>query len=156
MLVPAILIGVLACTDKSREYTTNVAETGRQVLDTPFHFLLEVPDYIPERLAHQSDMSSAWGHLVLARKTEGTLAVAAVRAKLIEAARPKRWTLTDHFEDIEEPDLARYGMASRPEDLALTLSKGEGKQGPPTRYGCRVWIAPDGRRIVVAYRVDGE
>ena len=151
-----MMSGSLAFADSSREYTTNVVKTGKQVLDTPFHFLLTMPDYIPERLANQSDMSSAWGHLVLARKANGSLTVAVVRAKLIKAARQKGWISTDRFEDIEEPDLSRYGMSSRTEDLALTLTKGEEKQGPPTRYGCRVWIAPDGRRIVIAYRVDGE
>jgi hypothetical protein len=146
----------LACTDKPHEYTTNVADTGRQVLDTPFHFLLSVMEYPPERLVHQADMSSAWGHLVLARKEEGSPPVVDVRAKLLEIAQLQGWEATDHLDDIEQPDLARYGMKSRSEDLTLMLTKGEEKPGPPTRYGCRVWIAHDGRRVVVAYRVDGE
>jgi hypothetical protein len=134
----------------------NVAETGKQVLDTPFHFLLELPDYPPEHLTNDSDMTSAWGHVVLARKGAGTIGVLAVRATLLEAARRAGWTPTDEVADIEQPDLTQYGMAKSKEDLTLMLTKGDKKQNPPTRYGCRVWIAPDGRRVVVAYRVDGE
>ena len=39
--------------------TSNDAAHAREVLETPFHFLLGIADYEPDQLSHNADMFSA-------------------------------------------------------------------------------------------------
>jgi hypothetical protein len=151
-----LLFLLVSCSKESREYTSNVGATARSVLDTPFHFLLEFPDYEPSGLTHNGDLFSAWGRLALQRKVENRIAHDAVRERLVLAAKKAGWRPVTELSDMEQPDLDHYGFASRKEDLAIIRNDSSRDQNPPTRYSCRIWISDDVRQIVAGYRVDTE
>ena len=138
------------------EYTEGVPATARELLDTPFHFLLRVPGYRASKLVNDSDMFSAWGELLLLRNDGKRITRPEARKELLRSARNAGWRPAGEVPDVETPDLQRYGIAQPKEDLAVTKTAALRGQNPPTRYGCRIWISDNGGEIVAAYRVDGE
>jgi len=151
-----VLVNVWSCTQESPIKAENVASEARKVLETPFHFLLRIPDYEPKRLVHDADMFSAWGELELERKGGTGPTRLAARERLLSAARNAGWRPTKDLADLESPDLERYGIGHTVEDLAISQTASLRGQKPPTRYSCRIWISDSGSLIVAAYRVDGE
>jgi hypothetical protein len=101
---------------------------------------------------------SAWGELTLVRKFGNQVTRAAVRERLLHAAGDSvsGWEQVDDLPDVESPDLRRYGIIDKKEDLALTETSALPGQNPPTHYSCRIWISDKGDLIVISYRVDGE
>jgi hypothetical protein len=146
-----------ACDEKSHVETKNVAADAVKILDKPFHFLLKIPRYEPNRLTHDADMFSAWGELSLIRKGEAPNNSTAVREELVHAAKAAGWFVAKDLPVVDSPDLKHYGLPEqKKEDLAFAQTASLPGQKPPTRYSCRIWISSDGRLILAAYRVDGE
>ena len=138
------------------EYTKQVPAAAREVLDTPFHFLLRLPGYEASKLVNDADLFSAWGELLLVRKADSRVTRSEARTELLRSARRAGWRRARELPDVVTPDLERYGIVQPKEDLAMAETAASPGQNPLTRYGCRIWISDDGRLIVAAYRVDGE
>lgn len=151
-----LLAHAQSCSQRPQEETENVPATARKVLDTPFHFLLGIPEYEPNRLVHDADLFSAWGYLALVRKPGSDTTREAARRKLLRAATQAGWKPTKELFEVESPDLDHYGIHQSKEDLAFVKTASLRGQNPPTRYSCRIWISDSGSLIVAAYRVDGE
>jgi hypothetical protein len=135
--------------------TTEIPADAGKVLEPPFHFLLTLPGYKPDRLVHDSDMFSTWGELALV-PSHGTSSTRSVlHQKLLRAAKDAGWSSAAELPEVETPDLRRYGITDQKEALALEKALASHNQNPPTRYSCRIWIASDGGFIVTSYRVDG-
>jgi hypothetical protein len=145
-----------SCAKEPKLETDNVAVRAREALDTSFYWLLSITDYEPDRFAHDADMFSAWGELALAQKHGNRLTPEQVRERVLRAARGEGWTRAKGLPEVETPNLEYYLITHQQEDLAVSKTSSLRSQNPPTRYSCRIWISEDGRRVVVAYRVDGE
>ncbi len=129
-------------------------DAAQKVLETPYHFLLKLPEHREVQLTHASDIFSTWGQLVFTADHHSTRTIILERLK--KDAQKAGWQLVDQLNDVETPDLSRFGIAARAEDLALQQSSALPHQNPPTRYGCRIWISEDGNLIIASWRVDGE
>ena len=151
-----LLLNIESCTEEPKTQARNDAAHAREVLETPFHFLLGIANYEPDGLSHNADMFSAWGELALARKHGSQPTRAAIRERTLQAAKEAGWKQVEDLLDVESPDLRRYGIIDAKEDLAISKASSSPGQNPPTRYSCRIWISGNGRFIVAAYRVDGE
>jgi len=149
-------MSVLSCREEKQVETENVPATAKKVLETPFQFLLALPDYEATALTHDSDMFSTWGELALSRRSDSDTLRMKAREELLKSAKQAGWTTAKDLPNLEPSDLNRYGVRHAEEDLEIAQSVSLKGQNPPTRYGCRLWISEDGRRIVVVYRVDGE
>jgi len=151
-----LFVNIQSCTQGPKMQTSNDAAHAREVLETPFHFLLGIADYEPDRLSHNADMFSAWGELALARQHGNQPTRGVVRERTLRAAKQAGWKQAEDLPDVKSPDLRRYGIIDLKEDLAISKTSSSPGQNPPTRYSCRIWISGNGRFIVAAYRVDGE
>ena len=150
-----LLANAQACSQKPQEETRDVAATAGRLLDAPFHFLLAIPDYDPNRFTHDADLFSGWGYLTLMRKAGNNTTRVAARDELLRAAKQGGWNQVTELSDVETPNLKRFGIHDEKEDLDISKTAALRGQNPPTRYGCRIWISENGGLIVVSYRVDG-
>jgi hypothetical protein len=151
-----LLACIQSCDEKSHVETKNVAADALKILDTPFHFLLKIPGYEPNRLTHDADMFSAWGELSLIHKGNATHARSLVQDELVRAAKAAGWSVAKDLMVVDSPDLKAYGLPEQKEDLAFAQTQSLPGQKPPTRYSCRIWLSSDGSLVLAAYRVDAE
>jgi hypothetical protein len=151
-----VILNTEVCSKDKAVKSRNDAAKAHEILEAPFHFLLALPDYTPDRLDHDSDIFSTWGELQLTSKHNRAHTRESVREELVRAAKLAGWRSAGEIPEIQAPDLAKYGIKQQYQDIAITKKAASPGQNPPTRYGCRIWISDDGRVILVAYRVDGE
>lgn len=136
---------------KTNAQTTENPNEARQVLGSEFYFLLAVERYHPVRLVHDSDLFSTWGEIVLAPQNGNPSSAATIRQLLQRGAKSAGWRAVRDVQYLDTPDLQRYEISDP--GNSLSFEKTEGKHDP-TRFRCRIWIAPNGGFIVAAYRVD--
>jgi hypothetical protein len=162
LLVASVMTGLGGC--RTKEWRGHEAEVRAKVLDTPFHFLLNLDGYRVDRFSNEADLFSAWGYLTLRRQeTRPPVPLADARNELLRAAKRAGWrqaaneklavdrrTLTDLGVGAAEADANANANAF----LDLTQSVGAAGKGQPTRYACRVWLVDNGAGIVIVHRVD--
>jgi hypothetical protein len=132
--------------------TKDVKEAARSQLEPGFHFLLAMRDYEPKRIEHDADLFSNWGDLVLVHDGAGKVTRAELRKRLLRLAKAAGWKPVRKLPDVELIESPQYyGIAREQEDLDLFKSVDPKSSAADS---CRIWIADDGKSILVAYRID--
>ncbi len=151
------LVAIVCRFFSTQESGKSIADRARAVLDTPFLFVLDLPEYELDDFSHDADIFSAWGHLSLKHRFTSMITLQAAKRSLMNAALKSEWKQATSLLDMPEVDISRYGIGKKIEDLRLYQTHmPPGGKGPPTRYTCRLWILEEGDTIVMSYRVDSE
>lgn len=134
---------LLACGRQPNTITENVPAQARYIMDQPYYFLLDLPDFKPIRLVHDSDIASTWGELTLTRETGSSSLEGSLVKDLLRAAKKAGWT---------------QDTSNNPASGALTFVRTEGTatHNLPTRYSLDLSISPGGNQIAAIFRIDAE
>lgn len=144
-----LLAVAIPCYGARSETEPSVA---KKLLEPDLHFALTIADYRPSLLNHDEDLFSEWGDLVLVYAGAAAPDVATVRKRLLSGARKSGWQKAEPDDNVTPiGDLRRYGITGQKEDFDLA-KRGSGSE-PPFAH-CKIWISPDGARIVVVYRLN--
>ena len=147
-----LLLMAIHCCYAAISETKDVPSVAKKLLEPDLHFALTIPDYRPSLLVHTEDLFSEWGDLVLTYTGPHPPALAAIRSRLLSAARKNGWEKADRDENVAPTqNLSRYGIAAEKADF--DFAKRAGADEPPFAHS-KVWITPDGARILVVYRFD--
>jgi len=132
--------------------TKDVPSVAKKLLEPDLNFALTIPGYRPSLLVHTEDLFSEWGDLVLTYTGPHPPELAAVRSRVLSAARKNGWEKANRDKSVAPTqDLRRYGIAAETADF--DFAKRAGPDEPPFAHS-RVWITADGSRILVVYRLD--
>ena len=152
LLRPCLLLMAMHCCYAAISETKDVPSAAKRLLEPDLHFALIIPDYRPNLLVHTEDLFSEWGDLVLTYTGPDPPALAVVRSRLLSAARKNGWEQANSDENVTPTqNLSRYGIAAEKADFEL--AKRAGADEPPFAHS-KIWITPDGARILVVYRLD--